>query len=550
MSQTCALTGTIYGLNDAVLANAVVVFTLMGPDNCKITATNILVDRTPLSALTNGSGVFSQNVVQNSAITPSGTYYRVTCKSANFVKYITAAGATIDVLAAADVVAADQVFSDVDDPDLYWLSFVNSQTLTAGQKLIANTNLGINLTASQLLGQASSGGTGLPVAITLGSNLSMSGTTLNASDTTGTTIADDAIWTAAGQLAYGTGTATGAVLAAGGTTDILVGGGAAAPVWTTATGSGAPVRATSPTLVTPVLGVATATSINGITMESLVAGPASATDNAIVRFDGTTGKLVQDSLWSINGSGRLSSSYEEADIATFGDHSPFITTGLGSYITTSGENGYIATTGLNAHISTGHSSAYIQSRSTFKLYNGTFTTTLAHAPSADYTVTLVPTGSVTMTLPNTSFAAARTDAAQTFTGVQTMTSAALTDAQNTVTTPTTTSVGYLGFPQNSKSANYTTVMADAGKHILHPSSDDNARTFTIASHANVAYPIGTVIKFVNLANLLTIEIAADTLTYIPAGSTGTIQVSSPGEATALKVGNTDWVIWGSNVTPP
>lgn len=59
--------------------------------------------------------------------------------------------------------------------------------------------------------------------------------------------------TAYGLIAAGT-TATGAhqTLAAGATTEILVGGGASAlPVWTTATGSGSPVRATSPTLTTP-----------------------------------------------------------------------------------------------------------------------------------------------------------------------------------------------------------------------------------------------------------------------------------------------------------
>ena len=72
--------------------------------------------------------------------------------------------------------------------------------------------------------------------------------------------------TAYGLLAAGT-TATGAhqTLSAGATTEILVGGGASAlPAWTTATGSGAPVRATSPTLVTPTIGVATATSVNKV----------------------------------------------------------------------------------------------------------------------------------------------------------------------------------------------------------------------------------------------------------------------------------------------
>lgn len=72
--------------------------------------------------------------------------------------------------------------------------------------------------------------------------------------------------TAYGLLAAGT-TAAGVqqTLPAGATTELLVGGGASAlPAWTTATGSGAPVRATSPTLVTPTLGVATATSINGV----------------------------------------------------------------------------------------------------------------------------------------------------------------------------------------------------------------------------------------------------------------------------------------------
>jgi len=56
---------------------------------------------------------------------------------------------------------------------------------------------------------------------------------------------------AAGELVVGVDSADPHALAAGATTKILVGGGAADPVWTEATGGGAPVRATSPVLTTP-----------------------------------------------------------------------------------------------------------------------------------------------------------------------------------------------------------------------------------------------------------------------------------------------------------
>ena len=80
--------------------------------------------------------------------------------------------------------------------------------------------------------------------------------------------------TAYGLIAAGT-TATGAhqTLAAGLTTEILVGGGVSAlPVWTTATGTGAPVRATSPTLVTPALGTPSALVLTNATGLPLTTG--------------------------------------------------------------------------------------------------------------------------------------------------------------------------------------------------------------------------------------------------------------------------------------
>lgn len=77
----------------------------------------------------------------------------------------------------------------------------------------------------------------------------------------------------AGELVYGVAGADPAALAAGATTRILVGGGAAAPVWTAATGSGAPVRATSAVLVTPALGTPSSgvlTNCTGLPQASVV----------------------------------------------------------------------------------------------------------------------------------------------------------------------------------------------------------------------------------------------------------------------------------------
>lgn len=112
----------------------------------------------------------------------------------------------------------------------------------------------------------------------------------------------------------------------------------------------------------------------------------------------------------------------------------------------------------------------------------------------------------------------------------------------------TNNVGYQNVPQNSQSTAYTTVLADSGKHILHPSSDNNARTFTIDSNANVAYPIGTAITFINLINTVTIAITSDTLTLMGAGTTGSRTLAANGIATAIKVGTTSWVISGTGLT--
>ena len=112
----------------------------------------------------------------------------------------------------------------------------------------------------------------------------------------------------------------------------------------------------------------------------------------------------------------------------------------------------------------------------------------------------------------------------------------------------TDAVGFRNTPVNSQSAAYTLVLADAGKTILHPIADDNARTFTIPANASVAYPVGTVISFVNLINTVTIAITSDTMYLANDGATGSRTLAAYGMATAMKVSTTAWIISGNGLT--
>jgi hypothetical protein len=113
----------------------------------------------------------------------------------------------------------------------------------------------------------------------------------------------------------------------------------------------------------------------------------------------------------------------------------------------------------------------------------------------------------------------------------------------------TDAVGFRNIPQNSQSAAYTLVLADSGKHILHPSGDANARTFTIPANSSVAYPIGTAITFINMTSeVVTIAITTDTMYLSSAGTTGSRSLAQYGSATAIKITSTNWLISGSGLT--
>lgn len=104
--------------------------------------------------------------------------------------------------------------------------------------------------------------------------------------------------------------------------------------------------------------------------------------------------------------------------------------------------------------------------------------------------------------------------------------------------------------QNSKSAAYTLIDSDAGKHIFHPSADTTARIWTIPANSSVAFAVGTAITFINqnAAGAITIAITTDTMRLAGAGTTGSRTLAANGVATAIKVTATEWIISGTGLT--
>lgn len=107
----------------------------------------------------------------------------------------------------------------------------------------------------------------------------------------------------------------------------------------------------------------------------------------------------------------------------------------------------------------------------------------------------------------------------------------------------TDKVGFRNIPANSQSTAYTAVLADSWKSIDHPSTDANARTFTIPANWSVAYPIGTTLSFSNMTSqVVTIAITSDTMYLAWTWTTGSRSLAQYGVATARKLTSTTWLI--------
>jgi hypothetical protein len=121
-----------------------------------------------------------------------------------------------------------------------------------------------------------------------------------------------------------------------------------------------------------------------------------------------------------------------------------------------------------------------------------------------------------------------------------------TDATTMTFPGVSASIGYLGAPQNSQSAAYTLVLGDAGGSVYHPSADTTPRTWTIPANGSVAFPVGTLVTFVNdtSAGAITVAITTDTLVWAGPGSTGSRTLAAGGMATIYKMTSTRWMISG------
>lgn len=123
-------------------------------------------------------------------------------------------------------------------------------------------------------------------------------------------------------------------------------------------------------------------------------------------------------------------------------------------------------------------------------------------------------------------------------------------ANGTILLPPVTTgqtLGYLNMPQQSFSAAYPIVAADAGKQLYHPASDANARQVTIPANASIPFALGTCITITNdSANDVTVVITSDTLNYVDVGAVASIVIPTYNTVTIQKTTTTSWLASGSS----
>jgi len=122
-------------------------------------------------------------------------------------------------------------------------------------------------------------------------------------------------------LSGGANSTTQTSLSVGATTEILVGGGATeVPVWTACTGTGSPVRANSPTLITPALGTPSAGDLGGCVGSTSAQGTSNthlATNAFVTTGLGTKADLVSGKVPTSQLPTNIDDVLEFANLASF-----------------------------------------------------------------------------------------------------------------------------------------------------------------------------------------------------------------------------------------
>jgi hypothetical protein len=105
-------------------------------------------------------------------------------------------------------------------------------------------------------------------------------------------------------------------------------------------------------------------------------------------------------------------------------------------------------------------------------------------------------------------------------------------------------VGYKGLPQNSQTSSYTLALSDMGKHISITTGG-----VVIPANGSVAFPIGaSIVVFNNSGSNQTISITTDTLRQAGTANTGSRTLAQYGLATLVKVTSTVWVVSGAGIS--